>query len=92
MSNLDEGEPCDDIVLRYYFNVFRGLCLGFAYKGCEGNDNRYVDEKSCQESCMGKNLILFLLSSARNVVCSFWSQDFNLVRRLDIYMCSVQNM
>lgn len=51
-SNYDEGEPCRDLVPRYFFNVVSGRCEGFPYSGCEGNDNRYVNLEICEAYCM----------------------------------------
>jgi len=44
--------PCDDVILRWYFNVDTGICEPFGYGGCEGNENNFETLVACQFACM----------------------------------------
>ncbi|GAB6024702.1 hypothetical protein CHUAL_009835 [Chamberlinius hualienensis] len=43
--------PCLAQFPRWYYDSTYGRCLSFIYGGCEGNDNRYESEESCERSC-----------------------------------------
>jgi len=36
---------------QFYFNVDEDACLPFVYKGCGGNENRFLDNVSCDAHC-----------------------------------------
>ncbi|XP_066571576.1 tissue factor pathway inhibitor 2 [Amia ocellicauda] len=48
--DMDEGQ-CRAILKRYFFNFTSMQCEAFEYGGCLGNDNRFMDKKSCSEKC-----------------------------------------
>lgn len=39
---------------RWWFNVESGKCELFKYGGCGGNENRYLTQKECEETCLNK--------------------------------------
>lgn len=43
--------PCRAAMQRYYFNWETQSCEMFIYGGCEGNDNNFESQESCQEKC-----------------------------------------
>lgn len=53
---LDVGEQCYTGYYgpstQYYFNSLSLRCERFDYKGCGGNENRFVDEESCNKGCI----------------------------------------
>jgi hypothetical protein len=51
-------------VKRYYFDDSRGMCLHFAYSGCEGNLNNFESLQSCMDYCQHRKLIELLLITA----------------------------
>lgn len=42
---------------RYYFDDSRGMCLPFAYSGCQGNLNNFDSEQSCVDYCRHRKFI-----------------------------------
>jgi hypothetical protein len=44
---------CDAYIERWYHDPTTGLCRGFIYGGCGGNDNNYQSFEECQKACPG---------------------------------------
>ncbi|XP_048244920.1 uncharacterized protein LOC124117390 isoform X3 [Haliotis rufescens] len=38
----------------YYYNSTLGRCKLFLYRGCHGNQNKFMTESACNQSCAGK--------------------------------------
>ncbi|XP_044285534.1 tissue factor pathway inhibitor 2 [Varanus komodoensis] len=49
-SPKDEGF-CSASVPRFYYKATIQTCLQFNYTGCGGNNNNFIDEKSCRTAC-----------------------------------------
>ncbi|XP_056438873.1 tissue factor pathway inhibitor 2 [Gadus chalcogrammus] len=43
--------PCRALHKRYSFNMTTMQCEAFGYGGCQGNENRFLDLKVCNEYC-----------------------------------------
>ncbi|XP_068083649.1 papilin [Anabrus simplex] len=43
--------PCDGIFRQWYYNRDTDSCEAFDYGGCQGNGNRFNDQKGCEERC-----------------------------------------
>ena len=39
------------IVGRYFYNASSSACQEFLFGGCNGNENKFDDEESCNEVC-----------------------------------------
>ncbi|XP_064857882.1 papilin-like isoform X2 [Oncorhynchus nerka] len=50
---LEEGN-CWRFTLRWYFNSQVQACRPFIYSGCEGNANRFLQQETCEERCLGE--------------------------------------
>ncbi|XP_029631262.1 collagen alpha-1(VII) chain isoform X6 [Salmo trutta] len=51
---LEEGN-CGRFTLRWYFNSQVQACRPFIYSGCEGNANRFLQQETCEERCLGED-------------------------------------
>ncbi len=49
-SQPDSG-PCFGMLQRYHYNSSIMACQMFTYGGCMGNQNNFVTEKECLQSC-----------------------------------------
>lgn len=45
--------PCRNDNLRYFFDSAVKKCRPFVYGGCQGNQNNFLSEQDCQQSCVG---------------------------------------
>lgn len=45
--------PCRADFSLFYYNPFSRTCERFTYGGCNGNDNRFQEEKTCMDTCQG---------------------------------------
>jgi hypothetical protein len=50
-----ESGSCLAYVPSYGFDAAIGLCVRFAYGGCEGNDNRFATLAECEAACGGSD-------------------------------------
>jgi hypothetical protein len=48
-----ESGNCNAYMERWYHDPATGLCRGFIYGGCGGNDNNYESFEACQKACPG---------------------------------------
>nr|XP_054928993.1 carboxypeptidase inhibitor SmCI-like [Dermacentor andersoni] len=48
---------CKALLPRYWFNKETGECELFYYGGCGGNENRYLTQEKCEETCLDKKPI-----------------------------------
>ncbi|GMT19249.1 hypothetical protein PFISCL1PPCAC_10546, partial [Pristionchus fissidentatus] len=49
---LNEGFSCDSPSYpSFYFDLSIGECIPFEFKGCGGNQNRFLSKKECDEGC-----------------------------------------
>ncbi|KAH7973334.1 actinia tenebrosa protease inhibitors [Rhipicephalus sanguineus] len=39
---------------RWWFNKETGKCEQFYYRGCGGNENRYLTQQKCEETCLSE--------------------------------------
>ena len=46
----DKG-PCEAAIRRWFYNSASKQCQQFFYGGCQGNDNRFDDLRSCLSRC-----------------------------------------
>ena len=46
---------CSGNYTRWYYDHSLGHCTSFSYSGCLGNNNRFLTEKECQNSCLHKS-------------------------------------
>lgn len=44
---------CFGHYLRYYYDAAHGKCTTFAWTGCVGNGNRFLDLDHCNATCFG---------------------------------------
>ncbi|XP_061728485.1 WAP four-disulfide core domain protein 6A-like isoform X2 [Cydia pomonella] len=42
---------CQDYIPMFYFDISVKRCLGFAFSGCGGNQNRFYNDKTCAAVC-----------------------------------------
>ncbi|XP_062596568.1 papilin-like [Saccostrea cucullata] len=49
----DRG-TCSKWEVKWYFNKTEGECRQFWYGGCDGNANRFDDERECREVCINR--------------------------------------
>ncbi|XP_066485226.1 tissue factor pathway inhibitor 2 [Tiliqua scincoides] len=49
--DAEEGN-CRALLTRYFFNLTSMTCEKFYYGGCDGNENRFDDKRSCMDSCL----------------------------------------
>ncbi|KAL4617373.1 protein AMBP isoform X1 [Arapaima gigas] len=50
LSPPDRG-PCDGLFPRFYHNSSLMTCENFTYGGCQGNQNNFLTERACLDSC-----------------------------------------
>ncbi|XP_065146445.1 protein AMBP [Paramisgurnus dabryanus] len=49
-AQVDSG-PCFGMIQRYHYNSSIMTCQPFTYGGCMGNQNNFVSEKECLQTC-----------------------------------------
>ncbi|XP_063547635.1 kunitz-type serine protease inhibitor homolog delta-dendrotoxin-like [Cydia strobilella] len=42
---------CQDYIPMFYYDISARRCLGFAFSGCGGNQNRFYNDKTCAAVC-----------------------------------------
>ncbi|VDM69411.1 unnamed protein product [Strongylus vulgaris] len=42
---------CEDVLIRYAYDIDEGQCVEFTYGGCEGNSNNFKTLSQCQRVC-----------------------------------------
>uniref|UniRef100_UPI00358E241E kunitz-like toxin PcKuz3 n=1 Tax=Myxine glutinosa TaxID=7769 RepID=UPI00358E241E len=47
--------PCENYVLRWYYQATLSACRPFVYGGCGGNDNRFESSEACQTLCSAQH-------------------------------------
>uniref|UniRef100_A0A8C9SHY4 Protein AMBP n=1 Tax=Scleropages formosus TaxID=113540 RepID=A0A8C9SHY4_SCLFO len=50
LSPPDAG-PCDGAFVHFYYNSTLMACENFTYGGCQGNQNNFLTESKCLQSC-----------------------------------------
>jgi len=53
-----ESGPCTGNFTRWFYDEGTGECSSFAYGGCHGNKNRFMNQQECENSCMHKKLTM----------------------------------
>ncbi|ODN01542.1 Papilin [Orchesella cincta] len=55
--NQSESEPtlARQPQLAWYFDTDKETCAPFVFFGCEGNNNRFINRKECEEVCVQSN-------------------------------------
>ncbi|KAL0965846.1 hypothetical protein UPYG_G00286510 [Umbra pygmaea] len=48
---VPDGGPCFGMMQRYYYNSTSMSCQLFTYGGCSGNQNNFITERQCLQSC-----------------------------------------
>uniref|UniRef100_A0A3B3BDU7 BPTI/Kunitz inhibitor domain-containing protein n=1 Tax=Oryzias melastigma TaxID=30732 RepID=A0A3B3BDU7_ORYME len=48
---LDQGS-CQEYAMMWFFSSTENKCAPFWYGGCGGNQNRFVTEEECQNTCV----------------------------------------
>ncbi|XP_046900737.1 protein AMBP-like isoform X2 [Hypomesus transpacificus] len=46
-----DGGPCFGLLQRYFYNSTSMSCQSFGYGGCAGNQNNFLSERECLQSC-----------------------------------------
>lgn len=49
-----ERGPCENFVVKWYFDSENNRCARFWYGNCSGNDNRFDSRELCERGCMNK--------------------------------------
>ena len=55
-----DGGPCFGILQRYFYNSTSMSCQSFSYEGCAGNQNNFLSERECLQSCRTEGLSVCL--------------------------------
>lgn len=50
LQNYERGS-CNEQQRRFYFNRGYGICVEFAYSGCDGNENNFGTAEECESLC-----------------------------------------
>ena len=46
-----ESGDCDNLLERFYFDIFDAECKPFVYSGCGGNTNNFNSLDACNKLC-----------------------------------------
>ncbi|KAL1475549.1 hypothetical protein MTO96_037209, partial [Rhipicephalus appendiculatus] len=87
---------CRAFMPNYFFDYKDQLCKIFIYGGCGGNDNKFQDEKKCQEVCLPQKKVRNVSavcppSSAKGGrFCRHWyfDQNFGTCSRFGRHECA----
>ncbi|XP_026795015.3 collagen alpha-4(VI) chain isoform X2 [Pangasianodon hypophthalmus] len=60
LLDKDTGRVCSSYESSWYYDRNTRKCTHFWYGGCEGNDNRFLTETECEETCRGLDGQVFL--------------------------------
>ncbi|CAH0628560.1 unnamed protein product [Chrysodeixis includens] len=50
MEDADPG-PCRGLYQRWSFMAAKGMCVPFSYGGCRGNQNNFITQEDCTNTC-----------------------------------------
>ncbi|CAB3235618.1 unnamed protein product [Arctia plantaginis] len=50
MEEADPG-PCRGLYQRWTFMAAKGMCVPFSYGGCRGNQNNFITQEDCTNTC-----------------------------------------
>ncbi|XP_075972312.1 extracellular matrix protein f-spondin [Anticarsia gemmatalis] len=50
MEEADPG-PCRGVYQRWTFVAMKGMCIPFSYGGCRGNQNNFITQEDCTNTC-----------------------------------------
>jgi len=64
----DSG-PCQDRLVRYYFDPENSKCQKFQYGGCSGNENNYFSLGECERICLNPSISRKSTSPRRRNTC-----------------------
>uniref|UniRef100_A0A8C2IHE1 Collagen alpha-1(XXVIII) chain n=1 Tax=Cyprinus carpio TaxID=7962 RepID=A0A8C2IHE1_CYPCA len=51
LQTLDPG-PCQEYVVKWYFDPKANSCAQFWFGGCQGNKNQFDSQEACRKSCV----------------------------------------
>ncbi|XP_052473489.1 collagen alpha-1(XXVIII) chain-like [Carassius gibelio] len=51
LQTLDPG-PCQEYVIKWYFDPKSNSCAQFWFGGCQGNKNQFDNQEACRKSCV----------------------------------------
>ncbi|KAK6059549.1 Kunitz/Bovine pancreatic trypsin inhibitor domain protein [Cooperia oncophora] len=51
--NVGQGKA---LLKRFYYNTFSKRCVEFIYRGTKGNENNFLTNKQCQETCQKEHI------------------------------------
>ena len=76
--------PCEALTVRYFWNSKTRQCEEFNYGGCEGNPNRFLDQRSCENQCGEQTLLYTYIicntTMLRIILCMYVCElDFNFL-------------
>lgn len=50
MEQPEQG-PCRGLYQRWAFVAMKGMCIPFNYGGCRGNQNNFISQDDCMNTC-----------------------------------------
>ncbi|XP_069943714.1 axotactin-like isoform X3 [Cherax quadricarinatus] len=76
----EECQPQQPPQQRYYYDVQSATCIAFNYSGCGGNDNRFLDQASCMDTCYTPGLRS--LNSFMGCLKNVFFNDISILQQL----------